>query len=894
MPIRYVDQRSAVGRIDATLGDFSCAMPGTHVAPPSRTGTIAAGMQPFTCEMPGVFLPAANRTGIVDAELDSFTCSLQGTFTANTVQPFFRLFQYNIGGDHRYDTDAWINAAARFSWVVTAQWPGWEIGKTRTARQVCQEVHSRSLVGTKVFAYLIHESVHKSSATAGNALWPIFNQCQTHGLWAWTNGLTETGQVDSYDSANYQINHSLQGKLVAGERAYQWIVRWYKSWLVDGATIFNGVVNLANVANPDLDGAFIDNYFPYFKSPQADMDRNGSVDNYASAGSITLAQTSQIAASNFLRAIWPDKEIIGNTAEWTATNSDAYNGLLDGGIIEGGIGQSYSYETNTSFQAYIDHIAASMDRYGGQKRGGIVNILDSLTNYSLMRYSLCAAALTNAACHHSLIGLQSENLPATWYDEYSFNLGQPAPGPDGAVQTAPRYQAGAGGQGIWRRDFTNGIVLCAARRSTFTNLTAYAAQALGGTFYRLGVTQDPVTNNGQPISSITMIPRTGIVLARAPYDLIAPTVPTGLTASPLSSSAISLSWNASTDTGGSGLAGYRIERSANGTTGWTEVQQVLVPTTTYANPNLASNTLYFYRIRSYDGAGNLSGYSASVSATTSPAAGVALFSDSFALGNRSHTQNGVRWWQNGVNSTVVADPGNSTGWALRLRMPARPDVDGDAGDSWAEQRFYFGQAGTDGAYTDLWFKYRVLIPLNYFHRQASFLTSNNKFIRVWKGNTVTNPSNDGYTAGHYHLKGGFSTDPLSPQGAGSRFRAEFGSDTSGNGVGLSGTNIISTGPLISPADLGQEVTYVMHIKTDTAGVIGAQSRPTGGNGALGMWKNGVQLIHHTTLAWRTEDGLHEFFEYGYVFGYANSGFLEQTDILLRELTIATTNIFGVT
>ena len=46
----------------------------------------------------------------------------------------------------------------------------------------------------------------------------------------------------------------------------------------------------------------------------------------------------------------------------------------------------------------------------------------------------------------------------------------------------------------------------------------------------------------------------------APPDTIPPTDPTGLTATAASSSQINLAWTASTDSGGSGLAGYRVER----------------------------------------------------------------------------------------------------------------------------------------------------------------------------------------------------------------------------------------------------------------------------------------------------------------------------------------------
>jgi fibronectin type 3 domain-containing protein len=46
-------------------------------------------------------------------------------------------------------------------------------------------------------------------------------------------------------------------------------------------------------------------------------------------------------------------------------------------------------------------------------------------------------------------------------------------------------------------------------------------------------------------------------------DTTAPSVPTELTATAVSSSQINLVWNASTDTGGSGLAGYKVYRGGS-------------------------------------------------------------------------------------------------------------------------------------------------------------------------------------------------------------------------------------------------------------------------------------------------------------------------------------------
>ena len=98
-----------------------------------------------------------------------------------------------------------------------------------------------------------------------------------------------------------------------------------------------------------------------------------------------------------------------------------------------------------------------------------------------------------------------------------------------------------------------------------------------------------------------------------PADTQAPTAPASLTATAASSSAINLSWSASTDN--KGVTGYRVERCQG--SGCSNFVQTATSTgTTYGDSGLSANTSYSYRVRATDAAGNLSGYSNTGSATT--------------------------------------------------------------------------------------------------------------------------------------------------------------------------------------------------------------------------------------------------------------------------------------
>lgn len=104
-------------------------------------------------------------------------------------------------------------------------------------------------------------------------------------------------------------------------------------------------------------------------------------------------------------------------------------------------------------------------------------------------------------------------------------------------------------------------------------------------------------------------------------DTTAPSVPGGLSATATSPSQINLSWSASTDSGGAGLAGYIVYR------GGAEVGRTA--SLTYSDNGLAPNTAYTYTVKAYDNAGNISAASSPASATTQPGT-VPIFQDGFA------------------------------------------------------------------------------------------------------------------------------------------------------------------------------------------------------------------------------------------------------------------------
>lgn len=90
----------------------------------------------------------------------------------------------------------------------------------------------------------------------------------------------------------------------------------------------------------------------------------------------------------------------------------------------------------------------------------------------------------------------------------------------------------------------------------------------------------------------------------------APVAPSGLAATAISAGSIDLAW---TDNSGN-ESGFRIERSLDGST-WTEIAVTAAGVVSYSNTGLSAATLYYYRVRGYNSAGN-SAYTSTASATT--------------------------------------------------------------------------------------------------------------------------------------------------------------------------------------------------------------------------------------------------------------------------------------
>ncbi len=125
--------------------------------------------------------------------------------------------------------------------------------------------------------------------------------------------------------------------------------------------------------------------------------------------------------------------------------------------------------------------------------------------------------------------------------------------------------------------------------------------------------------------------------AAAP-DSVAPSVPTNLFATAMSSSQIDLSWTASTDN--IGVTGYEIFRDG--------VQVGTTTNVSFSNFGLTPVTAYSFTVKAYDAAGNHSGFSVAASATTTSA--------NTSTGAVSLGAHAIAWYPCGGTGTLSTSP----------------------------------------------------------------------------------------------------------------------------------------------------------------------------------------------------------------------------------------------
>jgi fibronectin type 3 domain-containing protein len=275
---------------------------------------------------------------------------------------------------------------------------------------------------------------------------------------------------------------------------------------------------------------------------------------------------------------------------WTASTD---NVGVTGYLVERCQGTTCTFAQigTTTTTTYSDSGLAASTSYSYRVRA-----TDASSNLS--GYSNTSSATTTAGGPDTQPPTQPTGLSGTSISNTQINL----------TWTASTDNVGVTGYRVERCPAANCTVFQLAGSPTTSSYSDTGLTAATSYIYRVKAL-DAAGNVSTPSAYAT--------LTTQGTDSQAPTSPSTLAANPAGSSAIELTWWASSDN--VGVSSYLIER-CQGAGCSNFVQIATTPTTAFLDSGLLGGTTYSYRIRAQDAAGNLSAYSTSASSTTSAAA----------------------------------------------------------------------------------------------------------------------------------------------------------------------------------------------------------------------------------------------------------------------------------
>jgi len=397
--------------------------------------------------------------------------------SAFTDPPFPHLAALWIGNQVYQDATV-QQQLARGSIAVISVYPGWGASTGTTVQQVIQNIKAIN-PNTLVFQYINNNEI--SYDRAANALFAdLYAKLDSMNWYLYANGGSGT-IVNSWFPGAYELNNTLFVPLDSNGDTW---VTWYAKWAVQQYA----------VPNPALDGFYLDNVF-WEPRVDGDYNRDGTTDSATNPTTATWWRLGVRKHFDTMHQLMPGKFQTGNV-DWGAATAvfPELNQQLNGGLMEGMIGYSWSFETwggwTTMMQGYRKVMAALT-----VPTLGMFAQIGSATDYQSFRYGFASCLMDNGYYVFNTSGTYGD-APA--FDEYSAKLGNSTSSP----------QTTAWQHGVYRRDFDNGIAL--------VNPKGNGAQTvqLETSYKRLTGAQAPSVNNGQTVTSVTLQDRDGLILMR--------------------------------------------------------------------------------------------------------------------------------------------------------------------------------------------------------------------------------------------------------------------------------------------------------------------------------------------------------------------------------------------
>ncbi|MFA5107414.1 MAG: putative glycoside hydrolase [Patescibacteria group bacterium] len=317
-------------------------------------------------------------------------------------------------------------------------------------------------------------------------------------------------EITDKNHPNYKLTHGLSSK-------------WFLRDAQGGQVVFWPGTRMMNVTNAAarVNGLRWNTYLPEFVHENVMStglwdgiyyDNMWNDVSWLHSGNLDLNRDGQKESAAVLDRAWRD----GMSAMLR------YSRQLEGDekiIVGGGGGQYFDSINGRLFEGFPTNLdggwGGSMEKYlDAQDRAqapSVIIINSSTTtgtsdDYRSLRYSLASVLLGNGFASFDFGMYRHADL--WWYDEYDVSLGRP----NGSAYNVQNAAAPITTAGVWRRDFTNGVVLI---NSTNTSQRVN----LGAGYEKIKGKQAPTINTGEIVSSVTLPARDGLIVYKRQFEI---------------------------------------------------------------------------------------------------------------------------------------------------------------------------------------------------------------------------------------------------------------------------------------------------------------------------------------------------------------------------------------
>ena len=384
------------------------------------------------------------------------------------------LLGMNIGSKN-YGDPAFQAQLARLDVVILGFYPGW-MGDTdgSVIRRAVQQLKARN-PALKVGQYtILNEAQDDPARTASDDKIVKLDQM---GWWLRTAEGAKTSWTTSFNA--YDINISEWSRADAnGDRYPQWLAKR------EHALFFKRV--------PEFDLWYFDNVMKQSRVKSANWRMDGVNVTGSDPAIASAFRRAQAAHWSTAAQLAPGVLQIGNVD--SDMSYPEYRGKLPAAFLEGIMGESWSVETWGGWDTMMTRYFNTTANLRAPALVGF-GVHGVATDYKFFRYAFTSCLLGNGYFSFADKAVGFASVP--WFDEYEVALGAPV---EPATKTV-------WSNGVHRRRYENAMVLVNPQAEART-------VTIEPGWRRLLARQAPTVNNGQPVTSLTIPAKDGIILVR--------------------------------------------------------------------------------------------------------------------------------------------------------------------------------------------------------------------------------------------------------------------------------------------------------------------------------------------------------------------------------------------